>query len=400
MATISLKIDDRTLRAGQAQLRIRIAHRKSQAYVGTQVYIEPQYFTGDIYQPIKSKAARWKEKTEQVAKQVRKFEEIIFDLSRSGLLDEMTATGIKEYVLGKKKAQSGAISFTQYLTEYGEKRAAEKTRQTYTYTLQVLGAFCQASSRKSQLLFTEINYKFLREFEEWMSKTGKGVSTRGIVLRNIRAAYNEAMKCGVVKFDTYPFRMFSIKNKGLGEIAYLSRENMHALLGLQDLSPALERSRDIFLISFYLCGMNLSDIYTLPKPKGTEIVFVRNKIAHREPKPTHIRIEPELAALVEKYAGEKYLFNFAEEFPQFATFQRNLRRRFEILSRMIGGAHITLAIARHTWATLACKCGVEEYVISKSLGHTDNDVTTRHYIEYDWDRTAAANRKVIDYVAE
>lgn len=85
MATISLKIDDRTLRAGQAQLRIRIAHRKSQAYVGTQVYVEPQYFTGDIYQPIKSKAARWKEKTEQVAVQVRKFEETIFDLSRSGL---------------------------------------------------------------------------------------------------------------------------------------------------------------------------------------------------------------------------------------------------------------------------------------------------------------------------
>lgn len=146
--------------------------------------------------------------------------------------------------------------------------------------------------------------------------------------------------------------------------------------------------------------MNLSDIYALPKQKGEEVVFVRSKIAHREPKPTHIHIEPELAALIEKYAGTQYLFRFAEEFPQFATFQSNLRKRFGILSEMIGGAHITLAIARHTWATLACKCGVEEYVISKSLGHTDNDVTTRHYIEYDWSRTAAANRKVIDYINE
>lgn len=246
MATISLKIDDRTLMAGQAQLRIRIAHRKSQAYVGTQVYVEPQYFTGDMYQPIKSKAARWKEKTEQVAVQVRKFEETIFDLSRSGMLDEMTATDIKEYVLGKKKVQKGAVSFTQFLAEYGEKRGSEKSKQTYTYTLKTLGAFCKASGKKSQLLFTDVDYKFLREFEDWMGKNGKGISTRGIVLRNIRAAYNEAMKCGLVSFDSYPFRMFSIKNKGLGEIAYLSREDMHALLGLQDLTPALERSRDIF----------------------------------------------------------------------------------------------------------------------------------------------------------
>lgn len=400
MATISLKIDDRTLKAGQAQLRIRIAHGKSQAYVGTHVYVEPQYFTGDMYCPIKSKAAQWKEKTEQVEKWVRKFEETIFDLSRSGVLDEMTATDIKEYVVGKKKTQKSAVSFTQYLTEFGESRVAVRTKQTYIYTLKVLDAFCKERGKKKQLLFTDIDYKFLREFEDWLTKSGRGINTRGIMLRNIRAAYNEAMKCGIVNFDTYPFRMFSIKNKGLCEITCLSREDMHALLLLQDLTPALERSRDIFLISFYLCGMNLSDIYTLPKPKGDEIVFVRSKIAHREPKPTHIHIEPELSALIEKHAGKQYLFNFAEKFVQFTTFQNNLRTRFRTLSDKIGGAHITLAIARHTWATLACKCGVEEYVISKSLGHTDSDVTTRHYIEYDWSRTAAANRKVIDYIKQ
>ena len=398
MATIVLRLDDRSTKDGMAQIRIRIAHRNTLAYIGTKVYVEPQCFTNDLHCPILSKAVRWKEKTEQVAGIVRKLEETIFDLNRNGLLENMTAPEIKEYVCGKKKAQSKILPFTKFMSEFGETRPAEKTREMYQYALSVLSVFCHSTNKRQELFFEDIDYKFLREFDNWMIANGKGISTRGVVMRNIRATYNEVMKIRYAKFGSYPFRMFSIKRKGLAEIIYLSREDMQKLLNLNNLTPALERSRDIFMISFYLCGMNLVDIYSLPKTKRNEIVFVRNKIAHREPKPTHIHIEPELAALIEKYKGDKYLFHFAEEFRQFKTFQQNLRHRFTTLSELIGGAHITLAIARHTWATLACKCGVEEYVISKSLGHVDNDVTTRHYIEYDWDRTAKANRKVIDYV--
>lgn len=400
MATLILRLDDRSLKEGAAHVRIRIAHKNTQAYIGTKVYVEPKYFTNDLHCPILSKAQRWKEKTEQIESIVRKLEETLFDLGRSGVLDDMTAPEIKEYICGKKRTKSKILPFTKFMSEFGETRPAEKTREMYQYALSVLSAFCHSTNKRQELFFEDIDYKFLREFDNWMIANKKGISTRGVVMRNIRATYNEAMKIGYAKFDSYPFRMFSIKRKGLAEIVYLSREDMQKLLNLKNLTPALERSRDIFMISFYLCGMNLVDIYSLPKFAKNEIVFVRNKIAHREPKPTHIRIEPELATLIEKYRGNKYLFSFAEEFRQFKTFQQNLRHRFTTLSALIGGAHITLAIARHTWATLACKCGVEEYVISKSLGHVDNDVTARHYIEYDWDRTAKANRKVIDYVQD
>lgn len=401
MATLTIITDTRG-KSGSTLLRLRIAHLGTQAYISTQVKIDPAHFTGNLYAPISPKSPHYRMGTEQVVSIVRKYDEVIFDLERDGLLDTLTANDIRDYIVGKRKADASFVSFSQYLAKYGQKCRSDKYRETFVYTSNILTQFCKETKKRAELLFQDVDYQFLRDLEMWMESQGKGISTRGIVFRNMRAAYSEAMKSGIVSFESYPFRLFSIKSRQQAEIEYLTFDQMRQVLTfdlseVEERGSTITRARDIFLISFYLCGMNLRDIYDLPPQTGNEVVYVRSKIAHREPKPTRIRIEPELQVLIDKYRGEKHLFNFAEESYRFETFKHNLNQRMRRLSSLMG-IRVHTAIARHTWATLCSQLGIEEYVISKSLGHMDSTVTTRHYIEYDWGRTAAANRAVIDAI--
>lgn len=68
------------------------------------------------------------------------------------------------------------------------------------------------------------------------------------------------------------------------------------------------------------------------------------------------------------------------------------------IGKHINYPEITFYYARYSWATYDDQLGIDEKVISKSLGHTDQSVAGRHYISYDWKRTDEANRKVIDFV--
>ena len=75
MAKLSLNLDERSLKNGMAQVRIRISHRCTNAFVSTGVYIEPQYFqSASVYDPVHRKANMAIDKREQIVSQVERID--------------------------------------------------------------------------------------------------------------------------------------------------------------------------------------------------------------------------------------------------------------------------------------------------------------------------------------
>ncbi len=102
MARLSLDIDTRSLNHGKAQVRVRINHKGTSAYVGTGVYVEPEYFVaGSLYDCIHRKAQQAIEKRERVTDTVRCLDDFITNTERR-ILDGMTAKDIREKALGAK----------------------------------------------------------------------------------------------------------------------------------------------------------------------------------------------------------------------------------------------------------------------------------------------------------
>ena len=76
--------------------------------------------------------------------------------------------------------------------------------------------------------------------------------------------------------------------------------------------------------------------------------------------------------------------------------QHNFRRGCDKIEAALG-ERVNFAKIRRTWATVAGKLECPDEVIDMSLGHVPMTVRGRHYEDYDWERTARWNRKIIDF---
>ena len=420
MAKISLNLDERSVKNGMAHIRIRINHKKSCAYVSTGIYVEPQYFiSGSLYDPIHRKARLAAEKREQVASIVKKFEEWLAAVDRDELLS-LSAKDIKERVCGtntrgninvpacidmrthanaRGRIANDPTDFIIWFREYGDGRRSDKTRKSYEYAWNVLMEYCTAR-RTQTIYFSNIDYSLLTDFARWLRETGRGESTRHMIESYVRAAYKEAQRCKMVGRDLDPYFDYSISPVPQKDIDYLTPEQLRkiAAIDLSDTS-GLDRARDCAMMSFYLCGANLLDIFMLDSDsiQDNDVVFVRHKVITRNQRAQRINIEPALAVLMDKYKGKNLPLRFAESTPNYDTFQSKTNKLLKDVSKKLG-FKVTMALIRRSWSSIAGMLEIPDRVIDKSMGHMDRSVKDRHYEQYDWSRTAKANRKVIDFV--
>lgn len=408
MAKISLNLDERSLRNGMAQVRIRISHRGTNSFIGTGVYVEPQYFLpGSLYDPLHRRTPHGLEKREQICTLVQQLDEWLLNMSKAELKD-MTANDIRERagMCALTRARSsevhhcsprreGGSDFLRWFSSYGESRLTNKTRKSYEYAWHVLCEYCSSLGLQT-LTFLDIDYARLADFSRWLTASGRGESTRHMLESYVRAAYKEAQKRHLVSRDNDPYFDYSIRPIPRKDIDSLTVDQMRRLQ-VAELPSGLSKARDIAMISFYLCGANLLDMYEMGGLQDGEAVFVRHKTQRNSMRPVHIRVEPELQALLDVYGGKGALLGFKAAYRTYDTFQRRVTRLLSDVSAKVG-FDVTLAKVRRTWATIAAGLEVSEWVIDKSMGHVDNTINRRHYSDYEWSLTAKANRRVIDAV--
>lgn len=398
MAKLSLNLDERSLKNGMAHIRLRINHRGTSAFVSTGVYVEPEYFiSGSLYDPINRKAHMAIEKRDKVAALVQQVDEWLHDLSHSELAG-LTANDIRERALAPtRKKQTGAPDdFLAWYEQYANSRRTEKTKSSYLYGLNVLREYC-AACRVFTLSFKDIDYARLSDFAQWLRSTGRGESTRHILESYIRAAYKEAQKRHLISRENDPYYDYSIAPVPVKDIDCLTVEQIRILKNADLRTNGMQMGRDLAMISFYLCGANLLDIYEMPEPDAGSAVFIRHKVELRDQRQVKIHIEPELEVLIRKYRGKGAMLSFKATYANYESFRHKIAHRLTEVSGVVGFP-VTMAKIRRTWASIAGSLDVPDHVIDKSMGHVDTTIKNKHYEQYDWDRTARANRCVIDAI--
>lgn len=404
MATITLNLDERSLKNGQAQVRIRISHRGSNCFIGTGVYVEPQFFQPSLYDPVHRRAYMAVEKRERITAQVQSIDDYLLSVDRDEL-SRMSANDIRERAgMSARKcttehnAQRNSMSgdFLRWYDEFGESRRTVKTQSSYAYGGKVLREYC-ASLGLRTLSFSDIDYSRLADYARWLRATGRGEATRHMLESYVRAAYKEAMKRHMVRRESDPYFDYSIQPVPLKKIDRLTAAEMHALMTADLKKKGQQWARDLALMSFYLCGANLLDLYEMPKAQSSKVEFVRHKVELRDQRPLEIRIEPELAVLIARYKGDDRLLHFKGTYANYESFRHKIGHRLREVSGELG-FDVSMAKVRRTWASIAGSLGVSDWVIDKSMGHVDSTVTKRHYADYDWNLTAEANRRVLDSI--
>ena len=173
------------------------------------------------------------------------------------------------------------------------------------------------------------------------------------------------------------------------------------------LEPFQQRYRDIFMLIFYLCGINMIDLAELKEIKNGYICYRRSKTN----KLYTIKVEPEAAEIINKYKGKNYLINIKDNYKNYYDFTRRMNKalqRFGECSKVGRGGrkvidscfpHLTSYWARRTWATIAAELDIPKETIAAALGHGAKNVTDI-YINFDTKKIEAANRIIIDKIEE
>lgn len=285
---------------------------------------------------------------------------------------------IKELVLEKVFKKESKNTFIDYFDEFVSLKTKKRTREIYLNTRKKIIDF------DPDCTFEKIDRKWLTSFENWMLESMK-INSVAINLRNIRAVFNYAIDEEYT--NVYPFRKFQIKKE----------QTVHRCLSVEELRDLKnydcekwrEKYFDIFMLSFYLIGINMIDLFGLTEIMDGRIEYYRAK--------THklysIKVEPEAEEIINKYRGKEHLLSFADDYKNHHDFLGKLDSAIKIFSPKISSYW-----ARHTWATLASRLDISKETISEALGHNIGSSITSIYISFDRNKIDEANRKVIDYL--
>lgn len=380
---------------GKANIKIRLFHNGKTRYIGTNYYIESKYFS--VTKGRVKPSHPYSESINAELKSLElKYEKMVLGIENADRMDITVLLGIL------KRPEFLKLDFFVKLDEIIQsfKRKKSNTWEVYRTTRNAL----QQYTGRTELDFSEIDYTFLKKFETRLLEEGKGVNYVAIHLRNIRSVFNRAIDEGLVGLDLYPFRRFKIQQRPTQK-RDISIENINRLITLKkgeetvSLEKNEEQARDIFLLSFYLIGINMRDIYFL-KPENIRngrLEYIRGK-TH---KPYSVKIEPEANEIIEKYKDPtgKMLMIFGSQYSDQRSFDKYTNK---FLKRVSGKLELdesmTTYYARHSWASIAANNGISKDIIARGLGHGTSTVTDI-YIDFDMQLVDDANRKIIDLVS-
>ncbi|MBV5348908.1 site-specific integrase [bacterium] len=347
-------------------------------------------------------------------------------------IEMYTARELAKYFESETKPGSDStINFVEFSRNHIEKLKAQGRTSYASNINSSLNSLIDFCNGREKIAITEITSKFLTQNEAFLRTTrtikrkdqfGKMVTTkkRGLsdlsvidYMTNIRLLFNAAMAeyndedKDEIRIIHYPFRKYKLKRRPENEKRNLTKEQ---LVVIRDVDPAkiiLERaifSRDIFMLSFYLVGMNFADLYEVDKIKAGRFTYERKKTKGRRQDRAliSIKIEPEAEQLVEKYrdpSGER-VFDFHKRYSTSHIFSSNVNKGLKVVAKACKiDEPLSTYYARHTWATIARnKAGISKDDVDLALNHVDQGLKMADaYIEKDWSLIDKANRGVLDY---
>lgn len=149
-------------------------------------------------------------------------------------------------------------------------------------------------------------------------------------------------------------------------------------------------------------GANFADLYNAVPPRGNVWRYNRQKTRSRRadraemvvyiPACVYARLR-RLGALLE--GASWWLPELRALDADKSVASQKVNRGLAAWCRKNGVERFTFYAARHTWATLARKAGVEKALVDECLCHVGDYALTDIYAERDWDLINGANDKVL-----
>lgn len=401
MATVNLYLDARRPRKdGSAQVKLTVNHSEGNTQIPLGVYVMPAQW--DVSQrrvldvhPFHARLNIMLQRMKLTADEAML---TVGNVPLAAAVRAITGALFPERTRGREAAaaKSKRPLLVDVARRYAELKSECSTRLTYERTVKHLEAF------QGDALLNDVTVGWLEDFNAHMAKCGLNANSRAMMMRNLRAVFNYAIDEGLTA--NYPFRKFRIKTVQTRKRS-MTAQALGRLLTME-VEDWQRPYRDFFALSFMLIGTNAKDILYMPaQADGTgRVEFNRAKTK----KLYSIKVEPEAAALIERYRGRRFMLSIMEGRSDYMQFIRQCNHALKLIGTTSRPGckpegtplfpEVTTYWARHSWATIAADLDIPKETIAAALGHDMGNSTTAIYINFNQRKVDEANRRVLNWV--
>lgn len=318
MATIKLAVLKHTQsKDGSYKIRIAIGHRSETHYIVTKYKVNsPSEFVGGIVTRIPNAH----EINVKLRNLLNDYDE---RLERIPSPDDYTCKELRD-LLKSMRPHSSTATFSQVSEQY-QKELTEDGRGSYAGMLQnSLRLFRDFSG--GDMFLSEISTVTISEFERWLKRKGLSQTYTSMTLSMTRTIINRAIRAQFVTYQLHPFAYWKRPADEEREIDISVEE----LAAIRDSQPRLKKqriARDLFMLSYYLGGINLIDLLNIDFRGVSVLEYVRHKSRNTKTSDKRISftIQPEAKELIRKWTNRNtgkldfgYKFSY-KNFLQFIT---------------------------------------------------------------------------------
>jgi site-specific recombinase XerD len=403
-ATISVVCyKSKVLSNGESPVMVRVAKDGKRSMKSLGVSVNPVYWDFAKNCPKKNCPNRTA-LMQLISQTLLQYQSKVMEVKVKG--DDVTVSAI----ITENAVKSSKVTLEDFLTSHIQQlRDNGKVGNSYAY-LNLRTTLQNFHGKKLNFLFNAVDLSFCNKFEAWMRKNQFEDTTMHYYFRTLRATYNKAIEAKCADREKSPFieyklSRFSTKTKKRA----LSKESVKKILKMDcsDMSDKARLAHDVFSFSYYCGGISLVDVANLTPDNIIDgrLIYERQK--------THGMINlvmlDEAKAIIEKYATYQnragYLFPILDNRVHITPMQKFNRVRklcfqlnkelHKIAAKLKIKEDVTTYVARHSFATVLKKSGVNIGIISQALGHQDIKTTQIYLSKFDDDQVDSAMKNLL-----
>lgn len=294
MATIKLAVLKHTKsKNGSYKIRISIGHRSETHYIVTPYSVNA---LSEFDNGIVVRVPNAHEINIKLRNLLNDYEE---RLERIDSPEDYTCKELRD-LLKSMRTHSSKVTFKQVSEQY-QKELIEDGRGSYAGMLQnSLRLFFEFTG--GDVFLSEISTITISEFERWLKRKGVSQTYISMTLSMTRTIVNRAIRMQLVTYSVHPFTYWKRPADPERELD-ISVEDVRAI---RDAQPRLKKqriARDIFMLSYYLGGINLIDLLEIDFRGVSVLEYTRHKSRNMKlsDKRISFTLQPEAKELISKW---------------------------------------------------------------------------------------------------
>lgn len=380
-------LTSKTIKGGRNKVRISVAHNGETRYIVTDIILDSnkEFKNGMVIK--RADAALLNTKIRNLLQRYQSAldeleyingltcPELVYQLRNAGSYKHRTLKSIYEEYMAHAHIKPGTVKCYQCIWSNIVRCIGDKVLAEHITHGTILGLDKALRDRKLKPTTVRTNLVFL------------------MVLLNY------AKRCGYVQYRVDPFFGYDLPKMEVRQ-SWLSVDEVRKIRDLDCAKPNIAKCRDLFMLSYYLGGINMTDLLDINFNEQTDVIhYIRKKTEHRPKMNKYVEfaIPDEAKAIIKRYKG-------ADGHISVSSHQRktNCHYFFDVnmpkLAEATGIKQLIYYSARKSFSQHAFNLGISTSIIDFILGHrVDKGGTSLYaYITVTPDMATNAVRQVLD----